>query len=48
MNSIPEKEGRIAFGANVHGYDESRPEYPAWMFDVLVCCPINLFKNAVH
>lgn len=35
MNTIPESEGRQSFGANVQGYDESRPEYPAWMFDLL-------------
>ena len=36
MESIPETEGRPAFGSNVLGYDKSRPEYPAWMFDVLL------------
>jgi len=35
MSKIPEREGRQAFGANVQGYDESRPEYPEWIFDLL-------------
>lgn len=36
METIPENEGRSAFGSNALGYDESRPEYPAWMFDLLL------------
>jgi SAM-dependent methyltransferase len=45
MNSIPETEGRNAFGANVDGYDMSRPEYPAWIFDVLISENI-LYRDA--
>ncbi|MEM9623531.1 MAG: class I SAM-dependent methyltransferase [Pseudomonadota bacterium] len=35
MKSIPEAEGRHAFGGNASGYHRSRPDYPAWVFDVL-------------
>lgn len=36
MKTIPESDGRQAFGANVQGYNESRPGYPAWIFDLLI------------
>jgi len=36
MKTIPESEGRSAFGINAVGYDNSRPEYPEWFFDTLV------------
>lgn len=36
MTTIPETEGRAAFGSNALGYDKSRPEYPTWMFDILL------------
>lgn len=46
MNSIPETEGRRAFGANVQAYDTSRPEYPAWVFELLVSERV-LYSDAV-
>ncbi len=36
MDTISETEGRQAFGKNTQAYDESRPPYPSWMFDLLV------------
>ena len=35
MAKISETDGRSAFGANAQAFAESRPAYPAWMFDVL-------------
>lgn len=35
METISEKEGRRAFGINAAGYDESRPKYPEWTFELL-------------
>jgi hypothetical protein len=45
VDVIPKSEGRNAFGENPNGYDASRPDSPAWMFDVLVD-ENYLFKNA--
>jgi SAM-dependent methyltransferase len=36
MDKINQKEGRRAFGANASGYDEVRPAYPQWMFNLLI------------
>lgn len=35
MHTISETEGRRAFGKNAKAYDESRPPYPVWVFDLL-------------
>ena len=34
-STIPRQAGRSAFGLDPAGYDRSRPDYPAWVFDTL-------------
>jgi trans-aconitate methyltransferase len=34
-SAIAKEDGRIAFGLDPAGYDRSRPDYPAWIFETL-------------
>ncbi len=35
MGTIGKEAGRAAFGSDPAGYDQARPDYPEWVFDIL-------------